>query len=97
MTTGFCSKCHLIRQDDVFGPVTPCACFVEHHAESCRLRIALRSPIAIACEAHEVDECDVCYACSCGVPPERTYVCGDHVFAREMDVGLVPPGKENAP
>ena len=45
---GFCSKCQLIRQDDKFGPVTPCACFVVHHADDCRLRIAVRSPIAFA-------------------------------------------------
>ena len=35
MTTevGFCSRCRLVRQDDELGPVTPCACFVDHHAQ----------------------------------------------------------------
>lgn len=49
---GFCSKCNIVRQDDAYGPVTPCACFVDHHAADCRLRLSTRSWIGISCEEH---------------------------------------------
>jgi len=87
---GFCERCHLVRQDDALGPVTPCACFVDHHAHDCRLRIAVRSPIAIACEAHGRDSCPSCFSCTCGVAADRTFVCGDRAFTWEPEVGLVP-------
>ena len=94
MTTsaiGFCSRCGLIRQDDAHGwPVTPCACFIEHHAQDCRLRIAIRAPIAIPCDEHRADSCPVCFSCTCGVEPERMFVCGQHEFEWEDGVGLMP-------
>jgi len=87
---GFCSKCHIIRQDDEFGPVTPCACFVDHHAGDCRLRIAIRAPIAFACDSHGRDSCPSCFACTCGVAPDQMFVCGRHVFTWDLETGLVP-------
>jgi len=92
MTTevGFCSKCHIIRQDDAIGPVTPCACFVDHHAIDCRLRIATRSPISIPCDDHRRDSCPSCFSCTCGIAPDRLFVCGEVSFIWEPDVGLVP-------
>jgi hypothetical protein len=87
---GFCSKCHLIRQDDKYGPVTPCACFVVHHADDCRLRIAVRSPIAFACDTHGRDSCPSCFSCTCGVVADRMFVCGSLIFSWEPEIGLVP-------
>lgn len=88
-TIGFCSKCHLIRQDDASGPVTPCACFVDHHRTDCDLRIAVRGPIAIPCTAHGRDSCPACFPCTCGVAADRMFVCNDVAFVWESDVGLV--------
>lgn len=87
---GFCSKCHLIRQDDAYGPVTPCGCFVNHHAVDCRLRIATRSPIAIACEDHGRDSCPGCFLCTCSMTPDKMFVCGDLTFTWDPEIGLVP-------
>ena len=89
-SVGFCAACGLIRQDDEYGPVTPCACFVEHHADDCRLRVAVRSWIAIACAEHGRDSCPTCFSCTCGVAAGRTFVCGTRVFAWEPEAGLVP-------
>jgi hypothetical protein len=91
---GFCSKCHIIRQDDKFGPVTPCECFVDHHAADCHLRIAIRSPIAFACDAHDKDSCPSCFPCTCGVAADRMFVCGRLVFSWEPEAGLVPLRRE---
>ena len=91
---GFCSKCHIIRQDDKFGPVTPCACFVDHHADNCQLRIAVRSPIAFACDTHGKDSCPSCFSCTCGVAADRMFVCGRLVFSWEPETGLVPLRRE---
>lgn len=85
---GFCEKCHLVRQDDAYGPVTPCACFVDHHAHDCRLRITIRSPIAIE---HDHED-DAAVPCTCGVAADRMFVCGARVFTWEPKVGLVPKG-----
>jgi hypothetical protein len=87
---GFCSKCRLIRQDDAFGPVTPCACFVDHHGHDCRLKIAVRSPIAFSCDAHGMDSCPACFTCTCGVVPSQMFVCGEAIFTWELGIGLVP-------
>ena len=86
---GFCSKCGLVCQDDAIGPVTPCACFVEHHVHDCRLRIAVRSPIAFPCDAHGRDSCPPCFTCTCGVAAGRMFVCGEAVFTWELEAGLV--------
>lgn len=91
---GFCTKCGILRQDDKFGPVTPCACFVDHHAGDCRLRIALRSWIAIACAAHGKDSCPSCSSCTCGIEENRMFVCGLFVFSWEPETGLVPLRRE---
>jgi hypothetical protein len=92
MTTevGFCSKCEIVRQDDACGPVTPCACFVEHHAADCRLRRAVGAWIAIPCDAHRRDSCPTCFACSCGVAETRMFVCGKLTFTWDLELGLVP-------
>ncbi len=94
MTTsavGFCSRCKLVRSDDEYGwPITPCACFVEHHAEDCRLRIAIRAPIGVPCDEHKADSCPTCFSCTCGMDPARQFVWAKHVFEWEHGVGLMP-------
>jgi hypothetical protein len=99
---GFCSKCDILREEDAHGPVTPCACFVEHHANDCRLRIAIRSPISVACDSHGRDSCPACFPCTCGVAAERMFVCGRRgggfiVFRWEPEAGLVPIRREERP
>jgi hypothetical protein len=96
---GFCSKCGILREDDEHGPMTPCACFVEHHADDCRLRIAVRSPISFACDAHGRDSCPACHPCTCAVPADRAFTCGlrggGHlVFRWEEEFGLVLTRRE---
>jgi hypothetical protein len=86
---GFCSKCNILRHDDKLGPVTPCACFVAHHTDDCHLRIAVRSPISVACDAHDKDSCPACFSCTCGVAADRMFVCGRLVFSWELGIGLV--------
>jgi hypothetical protein len=88
---GFCSKCGLVRNDDEYGwPVTPCACFVEHHEKTCQLRRAIGAMITIACVEHGMDSCPDCNPCSCGVPTDRAFVWAKHVFEWELGVGLMP-------
>lgn len=94
---GFCETCKIIRQDDEYGPVTPCACFVDHHADDCRLRIATRSPVGIACDDHRRDSCPQCFSCTCGVASDRMFMVGARAFTWEMDVGLVPAGTPPPP
>ena len=87
---GFCSKCGIVRQDDAYGPATPCACFVAHHSRDCRLRVAVSAWIAISCEEHGRDACPACFSCTCDVPPDRAFVVGATAFTWEADVGLMP-------
>jgi hypothetical protein len=94
---GFCSKCDIIRQDDDGVPVTPCACFVEHHADDCQLRIAVRSPISVACDEHGRDSCPACFSCTCGVSADRQFVRGKLVFAWESKIGLHLIRREERP
>lgn len=88
---GFCSKCHIIRQDDEFGPVTPCACFVAHHADDCHLKMAVRCPISVACDAHGRDSCPACFSCTCGVAVEETFVCGKLAFTWDAKCSCLVP------
>lgn len=92
---GFCAMCSRIRQDDAYGPVTPCACFVKHHADGCRLKIVVLSPIAIPCDIHNEEECLTCFPCTCGVSPAEMFMIDGSAFTWEPNVGLVPvmPGK----
>ena len=88
---GFCSKCRFVRNDDEYGwPVTPCACFVEHHEKMCQLRRAISAMIAVACTEHGADSCPDCNPCTCGVSSDRTFVWAQHAFTWEYGVGLMP-------
>jgi hypothetical protein len=43
------------------------------HKEGCFLRLAATCPVPFPCDAHGLDVCHECYACTCaGVPPKNT-------------------------
>jgi hypothetical protein len=54
----------------------------------CRLRIAIRSPISIACDAHGRDSCPACFSCTCTVLVDRVFVHGRRIFEWKLESGL---------
>ncbi len=86
-----CVVCKVARIHDDYGPVTPCACFVEHHEEVCELRRTVEGHPGVysldTCEDHGAPLCLRCVPCLCDA--EATFQTGNFTYEYEPGVGLV--------